>query len=248
MGKILAILYGVFNYLMFLATFLYLIAFVGNFDNLPYVTKTIDSGEAGPLGYSLIVNIALIGLFASTHTIMARPWFKKHWVKIIPKSIERSTYVLVSNACLIILFIYWQPIPELVWQTTNSTWIYVLWAVFLGGYGIVVLSTFLINHFELFGLTHVYANFMGTKIPSYKFVQPLLYKMVRHPLYFGFILGFWSTPMMSAGHLLFATLLTAQILVSIPYEEKDIEAELGDPYKDYVKRTPMLFPFVKIKG
>jgi protein-S-isoprenylcysteine O-methyltransferase Ste14 len=240
-------LYGVVSYIIFLLTFLYLIAFLGNFGDLPFVSVTIDSGEPGPLGHALLVNIALIVLFASTHTVMARPWFKERWNRIVPKAAERSTFVLVSSLCLILLFREWVAMPELVWQTSNATWVMVLWAVYLGGYGVVLISTFLINHFELFGLSQVFANMMGKPQPRYQFVQPLFYKIIRHPLYLGWLLAFWGTPEMSAGHLLFAFGMTAQILISIPYEERDIEDELGEPYRDYKVKTPMLVPFAKIR-
>ena len=246
MSKVLILLYGVVSYLIFFLTFLYLIAFLGNFGNLPFVSITIDSGVPAPLVHALLVNSSLIALFASTHTIMARPWFKKHWTKVVPKAAERSTFVLVASLCLILLFLEWVAMPEIVWQTTDATWVMVLWAVYLGGYGIVLLSTFLIDHFELFGLSQVFANMMGKPQPQYRFVQPLFYKIIRHPMYIGWLLAFWGTPEMSAGHLLLAFGVTAQILISIPYEERDIEDDLGEPYRDYKTRTPMLVPFAKI--
>lgn len=247
MGKTLILLYGVACYFIFFLTFLYLIAFVGNFDMLPFVTKTIDSGVTGPIGQALLINIGLVSLFTLTHGVMARPWFKQAWTKIVPPAAERSTYVLVSSLCLIALFVNWRPMPEIVWQTVDSTWIMVLWAVLLVGFGVVLISTFLINHFELFGLMQIYKNFTKGDEVSLNFVQPLFYKLVRHPLYTGFIIAFWSTPVMTVGHLLFATLFTAQILISIPHEEKDLEAALGQPYKDYLSRVPMLIPFLKLK-
>ena len=213
---------------------------------LPYVTKTIDSGEAGPLGASLMINVGLVSLFALTHSIMARPWFKKQWTKIIPAASERSTYVLVSSLCLIAIYVYWQPMSDIVWQTADSTWILVLWAGLLGGFGVVLISTFLINHFELFGLQQVYNNLKGVEMPTLKFVQPFFYKLVRHPIYTGFIIAFWSTPTMTVGHFLFASLMTAQILIAIPHEEKDLENHLGESYKNYLRRIPMLLPFFKM--
>ena len=247
MGKLLILLYGVVSYALFFISFLYLIAFVGNFDMLPYVSKTIDSGEVGSTGQALVINTALISLFSLTHGVMARPWFKRGWTKIIPKAAERSTYVLVSSLCLIALYVYWRPMPEVIWQTADSTWIMVLWAVLLAGFGVVLISTFLINHFELFGLHQIYSNFKGHEMPKLDFVQPFFYKLVRHPIYTGFVIAFWSTPTMTVGHMLFATLFTAQILISIPHEEKDLEEALGEDYKDYQKRKPMLVPFLKFK-
>ncbi len=247
MSKILILLYGVASYLIFFVTFLYLIAFVGNLDGLPYVTKTIDSGVAGPTGQALLVNTALLLLFGATHTVMARPWFKRKWTKIIPQAMERSTYVLVSSLTLILLFVEWVPMTDTVWSVANPTFAMALWGLYFAGYGIVLLSTFLIDHFELFGLAQVFANLKDRRVPDLKFVSPLLYKLIRHPIYLGFIIAFWATPDMSAGHLLFAIITSAQILISIPHEEKDIEGALGEPYADYRKRTPMLVPFMKSK-
>ena len=247
MGKLLILLYGVASYVLFFVTFLYLIAFIGNFDMIPYVAKTIDSGAVGPLGSTLLINIGLVSLFAVTHGIMARPWFKEKWTKIIPKAAERSTYVLVSSLCLIAIYAYWQPMPDTVWHVADGGLSTFLMVLMIAGFGIVLISTFLINHFELFGLQQVYNNFKGGEEASFKFVQPLFYKLVRHPIYTGFILAFWATPSMSAGHLLFSALFTAQILISVPHEEKDIERILGKEYTDYLKKIPMLFPFLKIK-
>ncbi len=251
MGRLIIFLYGVVSYVIFFITFLYLIAFVGNFSDLPlvgqYVTKTIDSGVPGPVGQALLINVGLLALFGVTHTIMARPWFKKHWTRIVPKSAERSTYVLVSSLVLILLFREWRPITDTVWSVSDPAWATVLTVLYLGGYGLVLISTFLINHFELFGLSQVLANLQKKPVPSHKFVSPLLYKVIRHPLYAGWIIAFWATPEMSAGHLLFAIILTAQILISIPYEEADIEGYLGEPYRAYKNRVPMLIPFLKSK-
>ncbi|HRW30185.1 MAG TPA: hypothetical protein P5227_09330, partial [Emcibacteraceae bacterium] len=235
MGRLFILLYGVLSYVLFLLSFLYLVAFVGNFDSLPFVTKTIDSGAVSSLGSSILINIALLALFASTHSIMARPWFKERWTKIIPKAMERSTYVLVSSVCLFVLYYYWRPMPDVIWQLESNFWIYVLWAAFFGGFGITLVSTFLINHFELFGLEQIYANFTGKTPTGFKFVQPLFYKLVRHPLYTGFIFAFWSTPTMTAGHFLFATMMTAEILIAIPHEEKDISTLLRDTYGGKIK-------------
>jgi protein-S-isoprenylcysteine O-methyltransferase Ste14 len=247
MGRALIFAYGIVCYVLFFLTFLYLIAFVGNFGTLPFVTKTIDSGTPGPLGQALLVNISLIALFALTHTVMARPWFKEKWTKIVPPAAERSTYVLVSSLILILLYREWVPMTDTVWSVTDPTWAMVLWVLYFAGYGIVLVSTLLINHFELFGLSQVLANLRQSPTPGLKFVQPLFYKIVRHPLYVGWIMAFWATPEMTTGHLVFAIALTAQILISIPYEEHDIEEALGEPYREYKRRTPMLVPFMKSK-
>ena len=247
MGRVLIFLYGIICYVLFFLTFLYLIAFVGNFGILPYIPKTIDSGTPGPIGQALLVNLSLIVLFALTHTVMARPWFKEKWTKIVPAAAERSTYVLVSSLVLILLFREWVPMTDTVWKVANPTMALVLWVLYFTGYGIVLLSSFLINHFELFGLSQVLANLKRTSMPGFNFAQPLLYKIVRHPLYVGWIMAFWATPDMSTGHLVFAVGMTAQILISIPHEEHDLEEALGEPYKDYKRRTPMLVPFMKSK-
>lgn len=247
MGRFLIFLYGVASYVVFFLAFLYLIAFVGNFGGLPLVAKTIDSGVPGPMGEAVLINVAILALFGATHTVMARPWFKAKWTRIVPKAAERSTYVLVSSLILILLFREWRPMPDTVWSVTDPTWAMVLTAIYLLGYVIVLVSTFLINHFELFGLSQVLANLQKKPPPRHKFVSPLFYKVIRHPIYAGWLIAFWVTPEMSAGHLLFAVVLTAQILISIPYEESDIEGYLGEPYRQYKNRVPMLIPFMKSK-
>ncbi len=247
MGRLLIVLYGVASYLIFFVTFLYLIAFLGNFHQIPYVTKTIDSGMPGGLGEAMLVNAGLMALFALTHTVMARPWFKARLTRIIPAAAERSTYVLVASLLLILLYDQWRPMTDTVWSVTDPTWATVLWVVYFAGYGIVLLSSFLINHFELFGLSQVFANMQRKSPPETRFVQRLLYKLVRHPLYVGWIMAFWATPEMTTGHLFFAIGLTAQILISIPHEERDTEDALGEPYEEYKRRTPMLIPFLKSK-
>ncbi len=218
MGGVLIFVYGIICYVLFFLTFLYLIAFLGNFGTLPYVTKTIDSGTPGSTGQALLLNLSLIVLFALTHTVMARPWFKAKWTKIVPPAAERSTYVLVSSLVLILLYREWVPMTDTVWNVTNPTGAMMLWVLYFAGYGVVLVSTLLINHFELFGLSQVLANLRQSPTPGLKFVQPLFYKIVRHPLYLGWIMAFWATPNMTTGHLVFAVALTAQILISIPHE------------------------------
>lgn len=252
MGRILILLYGVASYGIFFITFLYIIAFLGNLTDLPlvgaYVTKTVDSGTPGPVGYAMLVNAGLIAIFGFSHSIMARPWFKRRWTKIVPEAAERSTYVLVASLALIMLIAKWQPMTDTVWSVSDPTWGMLLWVLYFAGFGIVLLVTFLINHFELFGLSQVIANMQGRAPSQDSFVQPLLYKLVRHPLYLGFIIAFWATPQMSAGHLLFALGMTGYILAAIPHEEADLEARLGESYAEYKKRVPMLVPFMKSKG
>jgi protein-S-isoprenylcysteine O-methyltransferase Ste14 len=238
MGAIASVLYGGLVYLIFLATFLYAIAFVGN---LP-VPKTIDSGESGSVGAALIIDTLLLGLFAIQHSVMARPAFKRWWSKFVPSPVERTTYVLLASLVLLLLYWQWRPIPELVWSVTNPAGALALQAVFWIGWGVVLLSTFLINHFELFGLRQVYARLRGATLPQPAFKTPLFYKKVRHPIYLGFLLAFWATPTMTAGHLLFALATTGYILIGIHLEERDLVALFGDHYRRYREQVSMLIP------
>jgi methanethiol S-methyltransferase len=238
MGGIISVLYGAIVYVIFLATFLYAIAFVGN---LP-VPKTIDGGEPGALGAALIINTFLLGLFAVQHSVMARPVFKRWWTRFVPEPVERTTYVLLASLTLILLYWQWRPIPELVWSVTNPAGIALLQAIFWAGWAIVLVSTFLINHFELFGLRQVYARLRGRQVPPPEFKTPFLYKNVRHPLYLGFVLAFWATPSMTVGHLLFAVATTGYILIAIQLEERDLIQMFGDQYRRYRAQVSMLIP------
>ncbi len=239
MGGIASILYGAFAYALFLGTILYAIAFVGD---LP-VPKTIDSGESGPLIPALIINTVLLGLFAVQHSVMARPAFKRWWTQYVPQPVERTTYVLLASLILIALFWYWRPIAEPIWTVQNPIAVAALTAIFWFGWGLLFLSTFLINHFELFGLRQVYARLRRRSLPAPVFRTPFLYKRVRHPLYLGFLLGFWATPSMTAGHLLFAAATTGYILLGIYLEERDLIGTFGDQYRRYREQVPMLIPF-----
>ncbi|MCG8378572.1 MAG: isoprenylcysteine carboxylmethyltransferase family protein [Proteobacteria bacterium] len=239
MNKHLVMLYGVVSYLLFFIIFLYLIAFVGNF----IVPKTIDSGEVGSLIPSIIINVILLLIFAFQHSVMARPAFKAWLTKYIPASIERSTYVMFTNIALLLIFMFWQPMPELIWNIESSIGSLILNGIFWLGWIIVLLSTFMINHFDLFGLRQVYINFKGQEYSHLEFRKVGLYKLCRHPIMLGIVIAIWATPAMSIGHLLFAVVLTMYIYIALQFEERDLVNFFGDTYKQYQAKVPMLFPF-----
>ncbi len=232
--------YGIFSYAVFFATFLYAIGFIGDFG----VPKTIDGTVQMPLAQALLINVALLGLFAIQHSVMARPAFKRRWTKIVPQEAERSTYVLFSSLALIVLFAGWQPLGGVVWTVTNPIATAALYTAYAFGWSLVLVSTFLINHFDLFGLRQVWLQLRGTEYTPLKFATPGLYKMVRHPLYTGWLFAFWATPNMTVAHLVFALLSTAYILAAIPFEERDL-AEFHPQYKAYKRKVPMLFPTLR---
>ena len=237
---LLIALFGLLVYLFFLATFVYAIGFVGN---LPLLPRTIDSGSAAPLAETLAVNLALLGLFAVQHSVMARRGFKRWWTKVVPEPMERSTYVLAATAALALLLWQWRPLAEpVIWSVDDPIGRLVLHAVFWLGWGVLLISTFLINHFELFGLRQVWAHLRGQALPAPQFRTPLFYRHVRHPIYLGFVLAFWATPHMSAGHLLFAAACTGYILVGIWFEERDLVALYGQRYRVYREQVGMLLP------
>ena len=239
MTRILGFLYGLASYVMFLGTFVYAIGFVSG---LP-VPKTIDMGPVVPMTEALVVNMLLMSLFAIQHSVMARQGFKRWWTHVVPPSIERSTYVLFTSLVLLLLYWQWQPIPAFVWTVHNPTVAGMFNGIFWLGWVVLVVSTFLLNHFELFGLSQVFARLFGKQLSDAKFRTPLLYRYVRHPIYLGVLLAVWATPAMTVGHLLFAGMITGYILIGIQLEERDLVKQFGDQYRRYRQRAAMLIPF-----
>jgi protein-S-isoprenylcysteine O-methyltransferase Ste14 len=238
MSRIAYFAYGVIGYLLFFAAILYGIGFVGNL----YVPKGIDGGEVGPPAAAIAVNIGLLLLFAIQHNVMARPWFKDWWTQYVPRPIERSTFVAASSLILMLLYWQWRPMPIVVWQVENVIGRGVLWALYFAGWAIVFYSSFVIDHFELFGLKQVWMHLRGREPTPVLFSERSLYRWVRHPLMLGFIVAFWSAPTMSQGRLLFAAVTTLWIPIAIRIEERDLMHFLGQPYRRYRERTPMLLP------
>jgi protein-S-isoprenylcysteine O-methyltransferase Ste14 len=239
MGRILACLYGVACYVAFLGTFLYAIGFVSGV----LVPKTIDAGAVVPVAEALVVNLLLMSAFAVQHSVMARKPFKAWWTRIIPASIERSTYVLCSSLALVLLFWQWRPLPTMVWRIEDPRIAVAIRGLSYAGWLGVLCSTCLINHFELFGLRQVASNLAGREVPAPRFRTPLFYRFVRHPIYLGFIIAFWAAPTMTAGRLLFAAATTAYIVVGILLEERDLVELFGDDYRRYKERVSMLVPW-----
>ena len=239
MRRAAVLVFGVVSYAVFFATFLYLVGFVANL----VVPKSIDSGPAGSAGAAFLVNSLLLLAFGVQHSVMARPDFKAWWTRFVPRPIERSVYTLASSLALIALFVFWQPIPQPVWATSGVI-ASMLTIGLLSGVALVLISTFLIDHFDLFGLRQTWIHFRGRSYEEKRFATPLLYKWIRHPLYVGWFMTFWITPVMSVGHLLFAFLMTSYVLIAIPMEERDLLRALGEPYRRWRERTPAFVPRV----
>jgi protein-S-isoprenylcysteine O-methyltransferase Ste14 len=241
MSRRIALLYGVFVYLLFLATFLYTIGFVAGVPGL----KTLDSGPAGDLVTALAIDLLLLGLFAVQHSVMARQGFKRWWTRLISPAVERSTFVLAATLAVALLVWQWRAIPGTVWSVEIGGARLLLLGISYLGWAVLLISTFLINHFELFGLQQVYEHWRGRRFAPPAFKTPALYKVVRHPIYLGFILAFWATPDMSWGHLLFSLATTGYIFIGIFFEERDLVARFGDEYRRYRQNVPMLLPWLR---
>lgn len=239
MGTLLSFLYGVAAYVLSVVTLLYLIGFSGNL----IVPRSVDVGASGAWPKAVLVDLLLLALFAVQHSVMARRGFKNWWTRLVPSAVERSTFLVATCIVLALLFWLWMPIPEpIVWKIDSPAGTALLWTAFGLGWMLVLLSTFLIDHFELFGLRQVYARLRGRAMPAAAFRTPLLYRHVRHPLYAGLLLGFWAAPLMTAGRLLFAVVATAYILIGISFEERDLIAQFGERYHQYRKEVGMLIP------
>ena len=239
--RILFFAYGTLCYVIFLGTFLYAIGFIGNFG----VPTALDGVATAPFGMSLAIDVGLLALFAVQHSVMARKWFKERWTKIVPKPIERATYVLFSSAALILLFTFWQPLGGVVWSVEDPAGRLILRGLFAFGWALILYSTFLINHFDLFGMRQVWRYLMGQDGSAMKFVTPGPYRLVRHPLYVGWLFAFWMTPLMTSAHLLFSIATTAYIVLAIQFEERDLVREYGNAYEEYRQTVPMLVPTLR---
>lgn len=244
MKKSLIFIYGIVAYCIFLIAFLYAIGFVGNI----FVPKTIDSGVEPSLLKAILINAVLLSVFALQHSIMARPIFKEWFISIFSQAMERSTYILLSSLALLLVYWQWQPMTVIVWNVESAIFSMVLMGIFFMGWLIVLLSTFMINHFELLGLAQIFDNLKNRKTPNPKFQTNYLYKLVRHPLMLGFLIAFWATPTMTVGHLFFSLITTIYIFVAVKYlEEKDLRKFIGEAYETYQNEVPMIIPFTKIK-
>jgi protein-S-isoprenylcysteine O-methyltransferase Ste14 len=238
MKRYLTICYGAAAYLLFLAAFLYLIAFLGNI----WVPRTVDHGLSAPIGLAVLIDTLLLGAFAVQHSVMARPGFKRWWTRLVPPSIERSTYVLVASAVLLLLYWQWRTMPAVIWDVRQPAGCVVLWAVFWLGWVIALAATFMVSHFDLFGLRQVYLAWRGKPYTQIGFHARFLYRLVRHPLMLGLLIAFWAAPTMTAGHLLFSIAMTGYILIAVRLEERDLVDALGHQYHEYRRSVSMLLP------
>ncbi|HVL78992.1 MAG TPA: isoprenylcysteine carboxylmethyltransferase family protein [Sphingomicrobium sp.] len=243
MSRVASLMFALVAYAIFFATFLYLIVFVGNLDLGAYSPRTVDRPPSGlPVAAAVVVNLGLIALFGLQHSVMARQGFKRSWTRIVPPQAERSAYVLAASAALIVMVLFWQPIDTVIWSFADGAVATVLTALFWVGWLVVLISTFLINHFELFGLQQAWLHMRGREPTPHQLREPLFYKWVRHPIYAGFFLAFWATPHMTAGHLLLAAGLGVYMLIAIRYEEHDLVDYYGEKYESYRSRVGMLTP------
>lgn len=238
MKKLTILIYGTLSYIMFLGVFVYAIGFIGNFA----VANSIDAMPYTPFIQALMINLGLLAAFSLQHSGMARKGFKSWLTRFIPQSAERSTYVLLSNCAMIALFVFWQPMGGIIWSIDSEYLKSVIITLYMFGWALVLISTFLINHFELFGLKQIWYQFIEKKMPQTKFVTPSLYKLVRHPMYVGWIIVFWSAPTMTVAHLIFAMMCTVYIVIAIGFEEKDLVNDMGEEYVNYQKQVPKLIP------
>lgn len=241
MKKISIFIYGLSCYLMFLVVFVYAVGFIGNIK----VNNSLDALPGIPFMHALMINLGLLTIFAIQHSGMARKGFKRWITQYIPKSAERATYVLLSNTVMLIMFYFWEPMGGVIWSTESAYLKTCVLTIYMFGWALVLVSTFLINHFHLFGLQQVWGQLIGIEIPTSHFVAPSLYKLVRHPLYVGWIVVVWAAPVMTSAHLVFALMCTAYILIAIQFEEKDLEGEFGDAYKAYKEQVPMIIPSIR---
>ena len=243
MGRLFILLFGLISYAIAMASLVYAVGFIGNI----YVPKSIDTGQASPLADALIINVLLLGLFAVQHSVMARPAFKSFWTRLIPPAAERSMYVLLSGLILWLMFWQWRPITAEIWRVENETAALAIWALYFVGWAIVVSSTFLISHTDLFGLKQVFQNWAGKPQEQPEFKKPFLYKFVRHPIYFGMLLVFWAAPVMTLGHLVFSVATSGYILIGAWLEERDLTTVFGDKYREYRRQVAMLIPLPRRK-